>query len=282
MSQLPTDAIFKIFVTGHVDDLFALSLLFPEGAIPDFYVVTEIKGEKDGTFDRVTKAENKQTYVSGPACAPLFDFFGQTTQLERDMVAREIIAPLNGFAALADSNFKPVVPVSASYESHGGSSHMTLGTDRANRPTRWIVTNRHPRLQELMPSRVNFMLEEPLAARATSVIAGPPSWSEYYRILEDIAGYRNTSLERLAEKGLAARLPLVEFKKAANNHVAGRHGASKRDTNILEEDMMNLLEAREFVRTVVNKWIDEQCGSNFPTDRVDGGPLRFGLDDEDD
>lgn len=55
-----------------------------------------------------------------------------------------------------------------------------------------------------------------------------------------------------------------------------------RDPNLLAEDMMNLLEAREFVRTAVNKWIDEQCGSSFPTDRVDGGPLRFGLDDEDD
>lgn len=282
MPRFPTDTIFKIVVTGHVDDLFALSLLFPKGAIPEFHVVTGIKGAKERIFDRVTSADDMTTYVSGPGCEPLFDFFGQTTQPERDLVAREIIAPLNGFAALADSNFKPVIPVSASYEYHGGSGHMSLGTDRTNRPTRLIVTNRHPRLQELMPSRVTFMLNEPLAARATAVIAGPPSWSEYYRILEDIAGHRNTSLERLADKGLADRLPLVEFKKAANNHVAGRHGASKRDTNLLAEDMMNLLEAREFVRSVVNRWIDEQCGSTFPTDRVDGGPLRFGLDDHDD
>ncbi|MBB4116425.1 hypothetical protein FHT80_005799 [Rhizobium sp. BK226] len=280
MSQFSPETIFKIFVTGHVDDLFALSLLFHEGAMPDFYVVTAIEGEKDRLFDRVTNVDNRQTYVSGPGCAPLFDFLGQTTQFERDLVAREIIAPLNGFAALTDSNFKPVVPVSASYDSRGGSGHMSLGTDRSNRPTRAIVTNRHPRLQELMPSRVSLILKEPLVAKATAVIAGPPSWSEYYRILEDIAGHRNTSLERLAEKGLAARLPLVEFKKAANNHIAGRHGASKRDSSLLADDMMNLLEAREFVRSVVTKWIDDQCGTTFPTDRVDGGPLRFGLDDD--
>lgn len=281
MIRFPPDTIFKIVVTGHVDDLFALGLLFPEGAIPEFHVVTAIEGTKDRMFDRVTKADNMQTYVSGLGCAPLFEFFGQTTQLERDMVAREIIAPLNGFAALADSNFKPVVPVSASYESSGGSAHMSLGRERANKPARFIVTNRHPRLQELMPDRVNFILNEPIAARATAVIAGPPSWSEYYRILEDIAGHRNTSLDKLSDKALAARLPLVEFKKAANNHVAGRHGASKRDKNLLAEDMMNLLEAREFVRSVVTKWINDQCGTTFPTDRVDGGPLRFGLDDED-
>ncbi|KGE79928.1 hypothetical protein LW14_26220 [Rhizobium sp. H41] len=76
MRHVPTDATFKIFVTGHVDDLFALSLFFPEGAIPDFFVVTAIEGEKDRMFDRVTNAENKQTFVSGPGCAPLFDFFG--------------------------------------------------------------------------------------------------------------------------------------------------------------------------------------------------------------
>ncbi len=157
---------------------------------------------------------------------------------------------------------------------------MSLGVDRSNRPTRLIVTNRHPRLQELMPGRLSLMLREPLAAKATALIAGPPSWSEYYRILEDIAVDRNTTLDKLSSTDLAKPLALREFKKAANNHVAGRHGASKRDANLLESEPMNLLEAREFVRSVVTKWIDELCGNSFPTDRVDGGPLGFGLDDE--
>ena len=42
---------------------------------------------------------------------------------------------------------------------------------------------------------------------------------------------------------------------------------------------MNLLEAREFVRRVVSSWLDVECGDRMPRDRVDGGPLRFGLDD---
>ena len=41
---------------------------------------------------------------------------------------------------------------------------------------------------------------------------------------------------------------------------------------------MNRLEAREFVRGVVTRWLDAPCGDVLPTDRVDGGPLRFGLD----
>ncbi|MDX0018397.1 hypothetical protein GOC03_03270 [Sinorhizobium meliloti] len=220
MSDAPEKTTFKIFVRGHVDDLYALSLLFPEGAYPDFYVGTRIQGEKHQQFDRATIADEQETYVSGPGCAPLFDFFGQTTAYERHLVAREIIAPLNGYASLADSNFKPVVPVSASREGRGGSDYMSFGTTGANKPTRLIVTNRHPRLQELMPSRVSLMRREPLVARATAVMAGPPSWSEYYRILEDIAGHRRTTLEKLSDKGLAARKPLEEFKKAANNHVS--------------------------------------------------------------
>jgi hypothetical protein len=44
---------------------------------------------------------------------------------------------------------------------------------------------------------------------------------------------------------------------------------------------MNLLEARQFVRSVVTKWLDAQVGDIMPTDRVDGGQLRFGLDDRD-
>ncbi len=277
---MPDEKTFKIHVDGQVDDLYALSLLFPEGAFPDFYVVTSIIGQKDKLFDKVTDAERRETYVSGPGCAPLFEFFGQTTQYEQDLVAREIIAPLNGYASLTDSNFRPVVPISASYQSQGGSGQMSLGIGSSNRPTRFITTNRHPSLQALMPVRVRLMIDEPLAARATAVMAGPPSWADYYRILEDIAGHRKTSLERLSEKGLAARLPLVEFKKAANNHIAGRHGASKRDPKLVADDMMNLLEAREFVRSVITKWIDEQCGDTLPTDRVDGGALRFGLDDD--
>ncbi len=282
MVKLPTETTYKIHVDGHVDDLYALSLLFPEGATPDFYVVSMIQGEKDRVLDRVTNADDRETYVSGPSCAPLFDLFWQTPELERDQVAREIIAPLNGYAALADSNFRPVIPIRASYSACGGSGEMSLASKPSNTPRRLISTNRHPSMQAMMPSRVQLMIDEPLFARATAVMAGAPSWSEYYRILEDVAGHRKTSLERLHEKGLAAREPLNAFKKAANNHQLGRHGAAKRDTTLGAEDMMNLLEAREFVRSVITKWFDELCGDTLPTDRVDGGPLRFGLDNHDD
>ncbi|GLR89784.1 hypothetical protein [Bradyrhizobium iriomotense] len=270
-----TEPSARIHVQGHVDDLYALSLLFPEGAYPDLHVVTAIKGIKDGLLDRVQDADHKETYIAGPGCLPIIE----APFLERPWIAREIIAPLNGYATLADSNFKPVVPVSASWEAKGGSGQAVFGSTIPNRPTRLIATNRHPTLKELLPNRVAFMSENPLAAYAASVLAGQPSWADYYRLLEDIAGHRGTTLDKLPEAGLAKRQPHNAFKNAANNRAFGRHGASKRDTTLSQDTLMNLLEAREFVRTVVSTWLDLECGGCMPRDRVDGGPLRFGLDD---
>lgn len=125
------------------------------------------------------------------------------------------------------------------------------------------------------------MCQNSLAASAANVIAGTPSWAEYYRLLEDIAGHRNTTLNKLDKEGLANRSVLNIFTKAANNRTNGRHGASKRDFGIQQEDLMNLLEAREFVRSVVSRWMDLECGGRMPLDRVDGGALRFELDNTD-
>lgn len=158
---------------------------------------------------------------------------------------------------------------------------MTFGESVSNNPRRGITVDRHPRLAEVRNSRVALMTSMPLAAYAASVIAGQPNWADYYRLLEDIAGERGTTLDKLTDVGLAKRPALNAFKAAANNRAFGRHGASKRDTTIDQSTLMTLLEAREFVRGVVTKWLDAQCGDVMPTDRVDGGPLRFGLDDDD-
>ena len=63
------------------------------------------------------------------------------------------------------------------------------------------------------------------------------------------------------------------------NRAFGRHGTSKRDTGIAQGTLVSLLEARQFVRNVVSTWLDLECGDRMPRDRVDGGPLRFGLDE---
>jgi hypothetical protein len=269
----------RIYLKGHPDDLYALSLLFPEGAYQGLHVVTQITGVKKGAHDWVENAENTETYVTGEACLPLIDAVGYE---QAAWIAREIIAPLNGYAVLADSNFKPAVAVSVEWKNQGGSGAAIFSSTGPNRRPRLISTNRHPLMAELLPSRVEFMTENPLAAYAAAVIGGAPSWAEYYRLLEDIAGYRGTTLDKLAEAGLAKRQALNAFKAAANNRAFGRHGASKRDTNLPQEDFMNLLEAREFVRQVVSAWLDDECGSRMPHDRVDGGQLRFGLDDFED
>lgn len=265
----------KITVTGHVDDLYALSLLFPEGAYSGLHVVTGITGRKDGLMDRVENADQRETYITGEGCLPVIDAGGFD---EAAWVAREIIAPLNGYAVLADSNYTPVVPVSASWKGDGTSGAAVFGSTPANRPTRLITVNRATVLRDLLPQRVAYMSENPLAAYAAAVIAGRPSWADYYRLLEDIAGQRGTTLDKLPEVGLAQRQALDAFKSAANNRVFGRHGASKRNTRLAQDQLMNLLEAREFVRNVVSTWLDLECGGRMPRDRVDGGPLRFGLD----
>ncbi|GMO93540.1 hypothetical protein [Bradyrhizobium sp. TM239] len=270
-----SEPVVKIRVHGHVDDLYALSLLFPEGVYPDLHVVTAIEGTKDGVLDRVKNTDHQETHVTGPGCLPVIG----ARFLERGWIAREIIAPLNGYATLADSNFKPVVPVSASWQVKGGGGEAVFGSPVPNRPTRAITANRHVSLRELLPKRVTFMSENPMAAYAASVLAGQPSWSEYYRLLEDIAGHHGTPLDKLPETGLAQRQALKAFTMAANNRAFGRHGMSKRNANLAQDELMNLLEAREFVRRVVSAWLDAECGGLMPRDRVDGGPLRFGLDD---
>ena len=265
----------KIKVEGHVDDLYALSLLFPEGAYPELHVSTGITGHKDGMLDRVGDASNSSTYVTGPGCLPLLEADGYGGG---EWVAREIIAPLNGYAALADANFKPVVPVSAEFQGDGTQGWMIFGSKEPNQPKRVITVNSHTKLAELRHGRVDFMADNPLAAYAAAVIAGPPNCADYYRLLEDIAGSRATTLDKLAEAGLADREALDAFKKAANNRAFGRHGAAKRNTDLPQGELMNLLEAREFVRRVVSSWLDAECGDRMPRDRVDGPALRFGLD----
>lgn len=234
------DMVVKIRVDGHVDDLYALSLLFPEGAYPDLHVVTAIHGTKDGVLDRVKNTDHLETYVTGHGCLPIIG----AGFLERGWIAREIIAPLNGYATLADSNFKPVVPVSASWQVKGGGGEAVFGSSIPNRPTRAITANRHVSLRELL---FTFMSENPMAAYAASVLAGQPSWSEYYRLLEDIAGHHGTSPDKLPETGLAQRQALKALTMGANNRAFGRHGMSKRNAHLSQDELMNLLEAREFV-----------------------------------
>lgn len=274
--ELATRTTVKIALGGHVDDLYAISLLFPEGAYAGLHIVTAIIGAKDGPLDRVQNADSRETYLTGDGCLPLINAhdFG-----EAEWTAREILTPLNGYAALADSNFKPVIPLSASWEGAGFSGFAAFGSTKPNCPTRLITTNRHPVLQDLLLSRVTLMKESPLAAYAPVVLAGAPSWADYYRLLEDIAGHCGTTLDKLPEAGLADRQALNAFKMAANNRAFGRHGTSKRNTELAQADLMNLLEAREFVRRVVTSWFDLECGNHMPRDRVDGGRLRFGLDD---
>jgi hypothetical protein len=267
----------KIYINGHVDDLYALSILFPEHNSPHLHVVTGITGTKYGMLDRVENADQTETYVTGDGCLPLIQANGIE---ESGWIAQEIIAPLNGYAALADSSFKPTIPVSACWVHNGATSSVIFASSIIpNRPTRLITTNWHPLLAELLQSRVEYMTRNPLGAYAAAIISGIPSWAEYYRLLEDIAGHIGTTLEKLDETKLVDQKALKAFKKAANQRAFGRHGGLKRNASIPQESLMNLLEAREFVRNVVSAWLDKECGGHLPRDRVNGGPLRFGLDD---
>lgn len=269
----------RIFLQGHIDDLYALSLLFPVGAHPDLYVCTSITGEKVGTLNRATDPGQSRPYVTGEGCLPLIDYAGDP-QRQAEWAAREIIAPLNGYAVLADSNYTPVTPIGARFDRDGHVwLEMSFGTMPNNSPIRLVTTDRHPTLRQGMMDRVRFMTENNLAAYAANVIAGPPSWAEYYRLLEDIAGHLNTTLDKLHLANIARRKALNAFKNAANNRAFGRHGTSNRNVTIPQDDLMNLLEAREFVRQVVASWLDRECGGYMPRDRVDGPMLRFGLDE---
>lgn len=155
---------------------------------------------------------------------------------------------------------------------------MNFGESESNAPKRLITVARHELLACARNSRVELMTSKPLAAYAALVVAAQPNWADYYRLLEDIAEDCATTLDKLTDVRLAERQALNAFKSAANNRAFGRHGASKRNTTMDQSALMNLLEAREFVRSAVTKWLDAQCGDRMPTDRVDGGPLRFGLD----
>lgn len=47
-----TTTTVNIVLDSHVDDLYALSLLFPKGAYPGFHIATKLTGVKDGLLDR--------------------------------------------------------------------------------------------------------------------------------------------------------------------------------------------------------------------------------------
>ncbi|WP_223557087.1 hypothetical protein [Pseudomonas sp. BF-R-01] len=48
---MPTTTV-NIVLDGLVDDLYALSLLFPKGAHSGFHIATKLTGVKDGLLDR--------------------------------------------------------------------------------------------------------------------------------------------------------------------------------------------------------------------------------------
>jgi hypothetical protein len=114
---LVTAAIVKIQLDGHVDDLYALSLLFTKDSCPDLHIVTQITGAKDGLFDRVRNADR---------------LIEARRPNEAGWVALEIVAPLNGYAVLADSNFNPVTPVAATWEGEGFSGGAVFGSTIPN------------------------------------------------------------------------------------------------------------------------------------------------------
>lgn len=264
-------------LAGRPEDLLTLALLFPEGAYPDAEVRTAIASAKEGAMDRVVDATDPTTVLAGSICLRLLDAHDPHSAT---WIAREILAPLNGYAALADANFTPVVAVSAEIVRNGMTTWITFDNAAPIRPRGLISAARHPALRERMASRVDLMTQNPLAAYAALVIAGEPSWTDYYRLLEDIAWAKATTIDKLHGTGLVKQKPLKEFTKAANNRAFARHGLSKRDPDLVQEDMMTLLEAREFVRQVVSAWLDDLCGDRMPRDRVDGPSLRFGLDDQ--
>lgn len=265
----------RIHLSGFPEDLFTFALLFPEGRLPNLHVTTQIVGTKDHTMDRVADATNTETVLQGPGCLPLADF--PTVESAR-WTALEIMAPLQGFAALADANFTPLEPVSATIEGRGMQGFFDLRAPSNHQRLRLISADRLPIQRAAMPARVELMTSNPLAAYAGAVICGSPSWTEYYRVLEDIAGECDKTISRLHETGLISRDLQRAFTNAANNRIWGRHGGSGRTYEGDQRDLMNLLEAREVVRRVVTGWMDQVCGDYLPRDRVDGPALRFGLE----
>lgn len=265
----------RIYLSGFPEDLYTLGLLFPEGRRADLHVETRVVGERDGIMHRVVDDSQTQTFVTGPACLPLAEL--PRFELAR-WTARAIVAPLNGFATLADSNFLPVDVDRASFEGGGRWGALDLRLANARRPGRLIAADRVQQQRDAMPTRVTFMQQDPLAAYAAEVIAGPPSWTDYYRVLEDIAGRCNTKVDKLHELGFASRAQQKAFTNAANNRPLGRHGLAGITYDGDQHELMTLIEAKEFVRRVVAAWMDRVCGGRMPRDRVDGPALRFGLD----
>jgi hypothetical protein len=266
----------RIYLTGFPEDLYTLALLFPEGRLSDLSVSTNIVGERDGIMHRVTDASSTETILTGTGCRrlaeiPRFD--------HARWIALDILSPLNGFATLADSNFVPVELDRATIEGQGRWGSLDLRPPTPRRRERLIAADRVQAQRDAMPQRVAFMTQDPLAAYAAAVIAGQPSWTDYYRVLEDIAGRCGTRIDRLHETGLASRRQQRAFTSAANNRLLGRHGLSGITYDGDQQELMTLLEAKEFVRRVVAGWLDQISGDRMPRDRVDGPALRFGLDD---
>jgi len=267
----------KVWIEGYSADLYGLSLLYCEGVSEDFQVVTEILGEPRYGLHAVTNTAVKRTYVTGLGVQAVEAAYDHRTA---KAICDAALRPLNGYAILCDANFVPVKAVAASVQTTNGTREIVF----ANNKRQGLITSmgRHENLKLKMQERVEFMRQNEVASRAMRTLGERPGWSPYSRLLEDIAGHTSKTLATLHTIDLMTPEQNNAFTKAANNRREleenPRHGFSKQNNSVDQASLMNLVEARELVRSAVSKWIDREVGNRMPTCMVDHmGELRFGI-----
>lgn len=221
----------KIWIEGRPADLYGLSLLFASGVSGDYTVVTKVTGEPTNVLHRVTDSKNRRTYVTGEMTDQVLIAMDDPTA---EMVCYQLLKPLNAYAVLIDSSFVPVRAVSVDIKTASGYRHFIFGN--SGRASKITTLGRHSTLQERMPERIKFLKTSHIARESLEILGQRPSWSRYYRLLENVAKDCNTTISKINKTGFMTARQKTEFTKAANNSMQAyedpRHGYAKIDPTL--------------------------------------------------
>lgn len=204
------------------------------------------------------------------------------------LMARPIIGKLNALASGLDPNFRPIRAISAvinpPLDPFGKARKYDLSTKEKERTGSTL--GRHIKQFESLVSRAELTENDKYVALVMDTLIEPASWTAIAAAFETIK--TNMGVKELKTAKLCTKTQESEFGKAANNRtdrVSGsRHGITKKNEKMTYLDhlaMMNLHEARELHRQVVNRYLDKKTGHRTAYEPVDtlGFPqLRFGLD----
>ena len=272
-----------IEVTGRSQDIVGLSRVFDGSANTDFVVRTCIEHETiNNGFLQV--ASNFQAFGSVEGDGVKILCVSKDPRALRSL-AKQALEPMNACAKLLNPNYRDVLATKVTVSSKIGDWSVNL-YEKAE-TTAIVTMGWHESHRTMLSERVKLVQTNPIVYRVVSKLSQTPSWTNFYRIFEDIAEDQGTSINQLHSTGFLTPVQNNQFKKAANSSRKleddPRHGLAKISFEGDPSELMNISEAYQLTRDVVNKWINEKVGNILPREVIDyigSGPMRWQIGED--